>query len=288
MMPDVVDRPVGQAMPDVNSSSPARNPLFPIGKSTESSYSSPIQNDPQNSIHREFPAVFSRPETPTSLSKQLVAADLISGGGHIAIPAQSALSDVASARPSEYALKSHFSEIDKQESALLDWAKRNNRFISKDEVLKFEAHHGNVNQGGSEHNTWEIYTPARRVIIRKTIKDSYGFAHRSPFQYLQRIADVSSEVHDAPISILGMSQNRRGNGVIWTVQPYVEGSHIEKSALLSRLANQGWKEVKTEHPHLVFEHGPTGIRMHDVHPANFIQTKDGHLVPIDVFFEGIK
>jgi hypothetical protein len=37
----------------------------------------------------------------------------------------------------------------------------------------------------------------------------------------------------------------------------------------------------------VFEHIPSGIRMHDVHAGNFIRQKNGTLIPIDVFFEGL-
>ncbi len=48
--------------------------------------------------------------------------------------------------------------------------------------------------------------------------------------------------------------------------------------------------VSTAHrppPTAVFQHVPTGIRMHDVHAGNFIRQKNGILIPIDVFFEGI-
>jgi hypothetical protein len=37
----------------------------------------------------------------------------------------------------------------------------------------------------------------------------------------------------------------------------------------------------------VFEHALSGIRMHDVHAGNFIRQKNGILIPIDVFFEGL-
>jgi hypothetical protein len=40
-------------------------------------------------------------------------------------------------------------------------------------------------------------------------------------------------------------------------------------------------------PTAVFQHVPTGIRMHDVHAGNFIRQKNGILIPIDVFFEGL-
>jgi hypothetical protein len=53
------------------------------------------------------------------------------------------------------------------------------------------------------------------------------------------------------------------------------------------LTSQGWRPAGSLHNHLVFEHVPTGIRMHDVHAGNFIRQKNGILIPIDVFFEGL-
>ena len=75
--------------------------------------------------------------------------------------------------------------------------------------------------------------------------------------------------------------------VIWTVQPYLEGTHPTQAELVADLASQGWRPAGSLHNHLFFEHTPSGVRMHDVHAGNFIRQKSGNLIPIDVFFEGL-
>lgn len=76
--------------------------------------------------------------------------------------------------------------------------------------------------------------------------------------------------------------------MIWTAQPYIEGSHPTQNELVAELGELGWHPAGTKHNHLVFEHASTGIRMHDVHAGNFIRQKNGALIPIDVFFEGLQ
>jgi hypothetical protein len=126
-----------------------------------------------------------------------------------------------------------------------------------------------------------------KVVIRRTINDSYGFRFSSPFQYLRRMAEFSAQVPAAAVSFLGVSRNARGNGVIWTVQPYIEGTHPTQAELVADLASQGWRPAGSLHNHLVFEHALSGVRIHDVHAGNFIRQKNGSLIPIDIFFEGL-
>jgi hypothetical protein len=141
--------------------------------------------------------------------------------------------------------------------------------------------------GGSEHDAWVVMGKEGKVVIRRTINDSYGFRFSSPFQYLRRMAEFSDQVPAVAVRFLGVSRNARSNGVIWTVQPYIEGTHPTQAELVADLASQGWRPAGSLHNHLVFEHVPSGIRMHDVHAGNFIRQKNGVLIPIDVFFEGL-
>lgn len=214
------------------------------------------------------------------------ASDLISRGVAISIPAEQPLRHLGAARSGEYSLKAESHQIDQEEAKLLEWCKATNRFLSREEVALFEQQAG-IQGGGSEHDGWVVECSGRRIFIRRTIKDSYGFAHSSPFQYLQRIADVSAIVPNAPIQFLCMSQNSRGNGVIWTVQPYIEGTHPNLPELVRFLEAHGWIEIKSKPEHLIFQHKATGITMHDAHPGNFIKTTKGEFIPIDVFFEGM-
>jgi hypothetical protein len=224
-------------------------------------------------------------QVPASLPTSLSASDLIGGGAGQAISAEQPLWDLSPTRPLEYSIASSPYDIDSEESNLLAWAKRNHRFLTKKEVESFEKQAG-VQGGGSEHDVWRIKAPKGAVIIRRTINDSYGFAHSSPFQYLQRLVDVSAAIPDAPISFLGMSKNSRGNGIVWTVQPYIEGIHPKDGELAAWLKKAGWSEVTDSRGRLIYE--KSGVRIHDAHAGNFIKTKDGHIIPIDVFFEGLE
>ena len=217
---------------------------------------------------------------------QASAAELVAGGKNIAIPPKQPLGELTQGPVKEYAESAPPAEIDAEESILIEWAVCNHRKFPTDEILKFETQAG-PKGGGSEHDAWKIETPTGAVVIRRTINDSYGFRFSSPFQYLRRMAEFSEQVPGAAVSFLGVSTNSRGNGVIWTAQPYIEGSHPTQSELVAELREQGWHPAGTEHNHLVFEHALTGVRMHDVHAGNFILQKRGGLIPIDVFFEGL-
>ena len=218
---------------------------------------------------------------------QASAAELVAGGSQIAIPAQQPLGEITQEPVKEYALCADPHEIDSEEALLVVWAQANHRLFSDGQIAEFEKWAG-PKGGGSEHDAWVVEGPEGKVVIRRTINDSYGFRFSSPFQYLRRMAEFSAQVPCAAVRFLGVSRNRRGNGVIWTVQPYLEGRHPSQAELVADLTRQGWRPAGSRHHHLVFEHAATGIRMHDVHAGNFIRQKNGILIPIDVFFEGLK
>lgn len=228
------------------------------------------------------------PGSPSSTLRphQATATELVAGGIQIAIPAEQPLVELAQGPVKEYALAADPVEIDREEARLIFWATGNFRLFSNEEIELFEKQAG-PEGGGSEHDAWVVLSPAGKVVIRRTINDSYGFRFSSPFQYLRRMAEFSSQAPGAAVKFLGVSRNSRGNGVIWTVQPYIEGEHVDQSELVTYLGKQGWQRVVTRDNHLVFEHAASGIRMHDVHAGNFIRQKNGELVPIDVFFEGL-
>jgi len=233
-------------------------------------------------MHRE-----TRSPSSALRPSQASAAELVAGGTHIAIPAKQPLGELTQAAVAEYAHRASPAQIDAEEAILIQWAYRNHRLFPAEEIEKFE-NHAPPKGGGSEHDVWKIETTSGALVIRRTIHDSYGFRFSSPFQYLRRMAEFSDQVPAAAVRFLGVSLNKRGNGVIWTVQPYIEGTHPTQAELIADLKLQGWQPAGSLHNHLVFEHTATGIRMHDVHAGNFIHQKNGILIPIDVFFEGLK
>jgi len=233
-------------------------------------------------MHRE-----TRSPSSALRPSQASAAELVVGGSQIAIPAKQPLGELAQAPVKEYAFSASPTDIDSEETALLEWAEKSHRLFPTEEIGTFENLAG-PKGGGSEHDAWVVMSPEGKVVIRRTIHDSYGFRFSSPFQYLRRMAEFSDQVPAAVVRFLGVSLNKRGNGVIWTVQPYIEGTHPTQAELIADLKLQGWQPAGSLHNHLVFEHTATGIRMHDVHAGNFIHQKNGILIPIDVFFEGLK
>ncbi len=217
---------------------------------------------------------------------QASAAELVTGGCQIAIPAKQPLGELTQEPVAEYALSASPAQIDSEEACLIEWSISNHRLFPPEEIVGFEQQAG-PQGGGSEHDAWVVMGKGGKVVIRRTINDSYGFRFSSPFQYLRRMAEFSAQVPTAVVRFLGVSRNARGNGVIWTVQPYIEGTHPTQAELVADLASQGWRPAGSLHNHLVFEHVLSGIRMHDVHAGNFIRQKNGILIPIDVFFEGL-
>lgn len=217
---------------------------------------------------------------------QASAAELVAGGANISIPAKQPLGELTQTPVREYALSARPSEIDEEEAKLVAWAELNHRLFPSEEIRRFEVQ-ATPKGGGSEHDAWKIETAVGAVVIRRTINDSYGFRFSSPFQYLRRMAEFSAQVPVAEVRFVGVSRNIRGNGVIWTAQPYIEGTHPTQAELVAELIAQGWRPAGSLHNHLVFQHVPSGVRMHDVHAGNFIRQKNGNLIPIDVFFEGL-
>lgn len=90
-------------------------------------------------------------QAPATLSRQPTASDLNSRGADLAISAERPLRALSSDRPRDYLLESTHEEIDREDIALIAWARENNRFLTAQEVAKIEITLGNSNKGGTEH-----------------------------------------------------------------------------------------------------------------------------------------
>jgi hypothetical protein len=225
-------------------------------------------------------------DSPASLPQSLSAADLVSRAADFAIEAQQPLRTLCSDRPRDYFLKvESIQEIDREDEALISWAKGHNRFLSAIEVSSYLATPGLEDVGNKEHNVWKVETSSGAFMIRRTKGGIYGLPERSPFQYLQRMADVSVQIPDAEINFLGVSQSPLGAGAIWTIQPYIEGGHPSDDELAEWLSNQGWVQMD-DRRHRYYQRGP--VKIHDLHIGNCIKTPNGHIIPVDVFFEGLE
>ena len=68
--------------------------------------------------------------------------------------------------------------------------------------------------------------------------------------------------------MIGVSQNVRGNGVIWTVQPFVEGKHFKEESQVQReLESRGWLRMGSG---ATYRHNQAGVIMSDAHAGNII------------------
>jgi predicted RNA binding protein YcfA (HicA-like mRNA interferase family) len=136
--------------------------------------------------------------------------------------------------------------------------------------------------GGSEHDVALVGPRNWRLIVRSTIKDSYGFAFRSPSQYLKRLENFNVAFPGLQMRMIGVSRNARGNGVIWTVQPFVDGwEFAEDSQLRKALEKAGWVRVGSD---TVYRHKASGLVIRDAHTGNVL-TDGTHLYPIDVIID---
>jgi hypothetical protein len=222
-----------------------------------------------------------------SLPQGLSSADLEQRAEDHATSSEQPLRALHPDRPRDYILESSLEEIDHEDISLQVWSKENGRLIQQEEVLLFESSPDRENVGNKEHDVWKVETDTGAFMIRRTKNGAYGLKFRSPYQYLQRMADVSARIPDAPISFVGCSRSHLGAGAIWTVQPYIEGEHPSDEELASWLVAQGWRQ-RDDRTHRYFEFQDTGIMVHDMHAGNCIKTPQGDIIPIDVFFEGLK
>ena len=139
-----------------------------------------------------------RPPSSALRPSQATAAELVAGGSQIAIPAKQPLGELTQAPVAEYAHSASPAEIDFEETRLMDWADKNHRVFPVEEIQEFEQQAG-IQGGGSEHDAWVVMGKEGKVVIRRTINDSYGFRFSSPFQYLRRMAEFSAQVPAAAV-----------------------------------------------------------------------------------------
>ncbi|QHS08757.1 hypothetical protein [Sinimarinibacterium sp. NLF-5-8] len=181
-------------------------------------------------------------------------------------------------RPRPHGIRARSDALDREEARLIARAKSEGFFWSKDTVRDIETLLGKRTTSGTEHDVYMVGDVPNRVVIRNTVKDSYGFAHTSPAQYLQRLADYNRVFPHLQVRMLGVSQNARGNGVVWTAQPFVAGREYKSDAALRRaLEAQGWEHLGE----LEYRHKQTGVVIDDAHKGNVLY-RGGELFPIDV------
>jgi hypothetical protein len=175
--------------------------------------------------------------------------------------------------------------IDSEESRLLTRGRDTGIFWELDQVRCVISAARKLS-GGREHDVYQIAGGEEDIIIRSTINDSFGFAGRSPAQYLGRLRDYNYVFPELQTRLIGVSLNERGNGVIWTVQPFVEGAEFKAlRQLTGAMTAAGYKRISGVEERFI--HDPTGIILNDVHPGNVLH-RAGELYPVDVIVENLR
>ncbi len=181
-----------------------------------------------------------------------------------------------------YAEEARLDDIVGEEGRLIARAKAEGFFWDQDKVARIIR--GLVNGGGSEHDVYVLGETGGLIVIRSTINDSYGFRFRSPAQYLKRLQDYNTVFPGIQTRLIGVSQNSRGNGVIWTAQPFVEGKAFnDERSLQNALEQRGWVRLGSD---TIYQHHETGVVFRDAHSDNVLYRGD-EIYPIDVIVTDI-
>ena len=174
-------------------------------------------------------------------------------------------------------------EIDAEEARLIARAKAEGFFWEGDLLKRIISKLGK-RAGGTEHDVYILDDGKYPLVIRNTILDSYGFAHSSPAQYLKRLEDYNRVFPSLQVRVIGVSTNVRGNGVVWTAQPFVAGREFKSDAALRKaMEARGWARISGD---TVYRHKETGVVISDAHTGNVLY-RGGELYPIDVIIEEI-
>jgi hypothetical protein len=180
-----------------------------------------------------------------------------------------------------YATEASVQDIVAEEQRLIQRAEEEGFFWDAAKVQRVVGQFAETS-GGGEHDVALVGGRNWRLIVRSTINDSYGFAFRSPAQYLKRLEHFNFAFPALQMRVIGVSRNARGNGVIWTAQPFVEGwEFAEESQLCKALEKAGWTRVGSD---TVYQHKRSGLVIRDAHTGNVL-TDGKHLYPVDVIID---
>ena len=181
-----------------------------------------------------------------------------------------------------YTERADLGDLFAEEAKLIARAKAEGFFMDAKAIQKLTSALGDKG-GGTEHDVYIVDDGENPIVIRSTILDSYGFQGRSPAQYLKRLEDYNQAFPALQTRLIGVSRNARGNGVIWTAQPFVEAAELkDDKRLQSLLEKKGFVRIDTAgDENIIYRHTATGAVIHDAHAGNVL-VKGDELYPIDV------
>ncbi len=121
------------------------------------------------------------------------------------------------------------------------------------------------------------------IIIRNTKDGTYGYLDgASPTQYFRRLARNNKVFSATPIHLIGVSEGKGGEAVIWTVQSFVKGKTYDTERKFSMaMSDHGWEPYNRPNSYL---HRETGAVIRDASKANILYVGN-ELFPVDVIIE---
>lgn len=175
---------------------------------------------------------------------------------------------------------SEAAEIDRQDLELAAWSLREGWLIGQATLLELAAL-ATAQAQGNEHDVLAFTTGVAPFVIRLTKRDMFGMPGRTPGEYLQRWRLSNALFPAAAASFAGYAVNVRGNGIILTAQPLIEGIRKRPKAIAAAFQERDFFPIPGS-PH-AFRHPGSGIEIYDAHEGNVIFQRDGGILPIDVW-----
>lgn len=166
-----------------------------------------------------------------------------------------------------------------QQEALLAWAGKNQRLISRKDIRLASQ------SPGIEHEV--IFDSARQRFIKITQPGSYGHTgscrwgkleliQAKPLEYFDRLAMVDDLFADGT-TILGAITHAAGPRIV-TAQPLVVGVRPSREQIIQWLRGPGFVPVGPK----TYWHDGERLALFDAHPGNVLQIPSGQLCPIDI------
>lgn len=168
--------------------------------------------------------------------------------------------------------------------ALEGWAASVGLIVSSKERPDFSetGEHGVTYR--ADEGVWIKYTKPWRAGFTVILSDAMPMlCSASPLEYLRRLA-LQNDLFSDDVRLVGIQYNA-GSQCIVTQQPHVPGRAPKMDEMHDALVGDyGFQQLNI--PPMGYYKSKSYIRddlgLFDAHPANFVKTRDGTIVPIDV------
>jgi 3-oxoacyl-[acyl-carrier protein] reductase len=168
-------------------------------------------------------------------------------------------------------------EINRQFSALTQWAKDEGIFLNAVDERKF-LKGAAAKTGGSEHSVFIFKEDDGGHVIKKT-HGVGGFSGAAPAQYFDRWNDFGKLFPEMKPDIVGVS-----NGSVFIKQEFIDGDvYFDPVTLAHDMAEFGWEKIAPAK----FKHIKSGAIISDARPSNVIKAADGRPLPFDVMVDDL-